>query len=203
MAGNAGLSPNAISVLSLVFAAGAAACLLSLGHTGSSRAVEVALWLGTAVCIQLRLLCNLLDGLVAIEGGKKSPAGGLFNEVPDRIADVLILAAAGGCGAAALTFYHIPLGWAAAALAVMTAYVRVLGGTLGAAQSFTGPMAKQHRMAVLTAACLASIAEIRLASEAQPAREVLRIALTIIIAGCIITLWRRLRRISAELKSNA
>ena len=43
-----------------------------------------------------------------------------------------------------------PLGWAAAVLAVLTAYVRVLGGSLGLTQHFIGPMAKQHRMFTLT-----------------------------------------------------
>jgi phosphatidylglycerophosphate synthase len=43
----------------------------------------------TAACIQLRLLCNLLDCMVAIEGGKSAPTGALFNEMPDRFADPL------------------------------------------------------------------------------------------------------------------
>ena len=43
-----------------------------------------------AGCIQLRLLCNLLDGLVALEGGRKGKAGDLFNEAPDRYADVVL-----------------------------------------------------------------------------------------------------------------
>lgn len=34
-------------------------------------------------------------------------------------------------------------------LRVMTAYIRVLGGSCGLEQRFTGPMAKQHRMALL------------------------------------------------------
>jgi len=40
-------------------------------------------------------VCNLLDGMVAIEGGLKTPAGELFNDVPDRISDPLILVGAG------------------------------------------------------------------------------------------------------------
>ena len=61
-------------------------------------------WIGfvlAAVCVQLRLLCNLLDGMVAIEGGKQSPTGMLYNEFPDRVADSLFLVALGyaaGCG---------------------------------------------------------------------------------------------------------
>ena len=43
---------------------------------------------------QYGLLANLLDGLVAVEGGRRSPTGELFNEVPDRVSDVLVLAGA-------------------------------------------------------------------------------------------------------------
>ena len=38
------------------------------------------------------------------------------------------------------------LGWAAAVLALLTAYIRALSGSLGLPQRFLGPMAKQHRM---------------------------------------------------------
>jgi phosphatidylglycerophosphate synthase len=45
-----------------------------------------------SICgIQLRLLCNLLDGMVAIEGGFKTKTGEIFNELPDRLSDALIL----------------------------------------------------------------------------------------------------------------
>ena len=47
------------------------------------------------LCVQLRLLCNLLDGMVAVEGGRSSPVGALYNEVPDRVADSLLLVALG------------------------------------------------------------------------------------------------------------
>jgi hypothetical protein len=45
------------------------------------------------------------------------------------------------------------LAWLAALMAVLTAYVRVLGHSAGTTDFFIGPMAKQHRMATLTAAC--------------------------------------------------
>src|SRR5439155_1499932 len=107
---------------------------------------------------QLRLLANMLDGLVAVEGGRKTATGDLFNEVPDRFADVLILASA-GYALSWLGTLGITFGWLVAVLAVLSAYVRVFGGSLGFQQSFTGPMAKQHRMAILTLACLAYILE--------------------------------------------
>jgi phosphatidylglycerophosphate synthase len=85
-------------------------------------------------CIQLRLLANMLDGLIAVEGGKKTPTGELYNEIPDRIADVVLLASAGYAS------QHGPLGaalgWCAAVLAVGTAYLRALGARRGRPQDF-------------------------------------------------------------------
>ena len=52
-------------------------------------------FLGAIVGIQGRLICNLLDGMVAIEGGRKSKSGEIWNDFPDRLADPLVLAAAG------------------------------------------------------------------------------------------------------------
>lgn len=137
-------TPNQISLASIVAAAGGAAALLLWPG-----------WPGVLACvlgIQLRLLCNLLDGMVAVEGGKSTPSGALYNEYPDRIADSLLLVAAGH--AAGLSW----LGWLCALLAALTAYVRLSGGALGLPQSFRGPLAKQQRMAVLCVALLAGLA---------------------------------------------
>jgi phosphatidylglycerophosphate synthase len=105
-------------------------------------------FVAAAVCVQLRLLCNLLDGMVAIEGGKSTASGALFNEIPDRLADALFLVPLGYASG------YLWLGWLAALLAVLTAYIRVLGGALGQPQNFGGILPKQRRMAVLTVALL-------------------------------------------------
>ena len=81
------VTPNQISMVSVVFAAiGAALLALKPDAIGL---------LGCAIAVQARLICNLLDGMVAIEGGKKSPVGSIFNEFPDRIADSLFIVALG------------------------------------------------------------------------------------------------------------
>src|SRR3546814_4144150 len=72
-----GVSPNLISMMSIVFAALGAAALLELGSPWGA-------WL-CAIAIVLRLLCNLFDGLVAVEHARKTPTGVLYNEVPDRV----------------------------------------------------------------------------------------------------------------------
>jgi phosphatidylglycerophosphate synthase len=180
----ASVPPNAISVFSVLFAAGAGACFLCVSRV-ESIGVQVALYLGAAACIQLRLLCNLMDGMVAVEGGLRSPSGEVFNELPDRISDVVILVSIG---------YSLPairyapeLAWSAALLAVLTAYVRQLGGSLGMPQDFSGPMAKPHRMAVLTVACAVSVVELLLHFPGNA----LIAALVIVAVGSLITFARR------------
>ncbi|MFZ1018421.1 MAG: CDP-alcohol phosphatidyltransferase family protein [Candidatus Cybelea sp.] len=186
----AGVAPNLISVASLVFAAGAGVALWATNEsTGIARVLEL---LAAAAGIQLRLACNMLDGMVAIEGGLQTPYGEIFNDMPDRFADVAILV---GAGYASSEFsWGVQLGWLAAILAVLTAYVRLLGGAMGTRQYFTGPMAKPHRMAVLTVACLLSTLEPFVGWHGQ----VLAAALIAIVIGCVATLARRTAQIVSE-----
>ena len=110
-----GVTPNAISLFGL-----AAGLLGGLSHWFTSRGLMPWLfWLLAAGLVQLRLLCNLIDGMVAIELGKGSPLGELYNEIPDRVSDAATLV---GLGFAAGS---VPwLGFLAAILAVFVAYVR-------------------------------------------------------------------------------
>jgi phosphatidylglycerophosphate synthase len=200
-----GATPNQVSVASMVFAAfaGVAFCLVGqsnspsfLARLASRPGADITLWLiAAAATIQLRLLCNLLDGLLAIEGGLKSKTGELYNEIPDRVADVLILLGAG------LAVHEYPwgehLGVFAALLAVLTAYVRLLGGSLGLPQDFRGPMAKQHRMFVLTLGALASAVE----NAVIGSTWALVIALWAIVIGSALTFALRTRRIARALKA--
>jgi phosphatidylglycerophosphate synthase len=186
-----GVRPNAISAASVVFAALAGFALVAAA--AAAPAGRAALSLLAAAAIQARLLCNLLDGMVAIEGGLRTKSGEVWNDLPDRIADPLVLVAAGW----SLPFaWGATLGWTAALLAVATAYVRLLGGAAGLPQSFAGPMAKQHRMAVMTAACVASAVE---AALGLPSRS-MALALGIVAVGSAATCVRRVRRIIAELE---
>jgi len=187
----AGVTPNVISLASVVFAIAAGVCLARTAY--SLGPVRSLLLIGAAACIQLRLLCNMLDGMVAVEGGKGTVYGEIFNDMPDRFADVAILVGA-GYSITDLPWGH-ELGWLAATLAVITAYVRLLGGSMGVTQYFIGPMAKPHRMALLTAACLMAAFEGYLGvSGTIPA------ALVIMIVGMVVTCGRRTFRIAAELK---
>src|SRR5882672_977866 len=187
------VSPNGISIASVFFALGAGAAFYFSGMSiGRERMLLLVL---AAVGIQGRLLCNMLDGMVAIEGGRQTKSGEIFNDLPDRIADAVIFICAGY--AARNCFFGVELGYIAAALAIFTAYVRMLGGASGLKQSFIGPMAKQHRMFTLTLACALAIFEARFA----PSGTILRIALIVINLGCLATIWRRTARIARELEA--
>jgi phosphatidylglycerophosphate synthase len=183
-----GFTPNQISVASLMFSLTSGTCLWL--SPSQSRPLASLLFIAAAICIQLRLVCNLLDGLMAVEGGKKAKAGEIFNEFPDRIADVVLFVCTGYC----IYFlpYGIQLGWACAVGAVLTAYVRVFGGAVGLPQDFCGPMAKQQRMAVLTAGCILSAVERFLGWTPR----ILFIALCVVLIGSLITAGRRTLRIA-------
>jgi hypothetical protein len=89
------------------------------------------------------------------------------------------------------------LAWAMVVVAVLTAYVRLLGGSLGFVQDFSGPMAKQHRMFTLTVGALAGAVEVGVRGTMLS----LGIALSIIVVGSIWTLIRRTARIARALET--
>lgn len=178
------ISPNQISVTSVFFAAIGAGLLM--------RYPDPAGLIGCALAIQARLVCNLLDGMVAVEGGKKSPLGQIYNEFPDRIADSILIVGLGyGIG--------IPsLGWFGALAAALTAYIRVFGGSLGLPQDFRGPMAKQHRMAVITVACVVGTLE----QAFSGTQFALVTASVVVAAGSALTCVTRTMAIAGQLQRN-
>lgn len=186
-----GLTPNAISVIGIFFAAAGAWAFVSAPYASQW------LWLGGALGIQLRLLANMLDGLVAVEEGKSSATGALYNEAPDRAEDALLLIGAGyACG--------VPeLGYGATILAFGTAYIRALGGALGFEQDFVGPMAKQHRMFVLTLAAIITFfwPSSVVGSFVLQGPVVMIGALWLIILGAAVTCAIRLHRIAGLMRA--
>lgn len=132
--------------------------------------------------------------MVAVEHGKKTILGDIFNDAPDRIADILILI---GASHLSTSVFRYELGWLCALLAVLTAYLRTLAGAVGAKQRFLGPMAKQHRMFVITAACAVLALTPPIHCEDY---NVMDFALLIVAIGSVITCYRRLRAMVTDLK---
>jgi len=189
----AGVRPNTVSVAGVIFSlAGCAGFLASPDLDSGSRALALLI---AAMSIQLRLLCNLLDGMIAVEEGFKTSSGHIYNDLPDRLADVLLLV---GAGYALRNLpWGPPLGWLAATVALLTAYVRVLGGSIGVTQHFIGPMAKQHRMFTLTLASILAALEALAGTEPR----LLAIGLLVIVSGSLVTAIRRVQRILRELEA--
>lgn len=191
------VSANAISLSSIGFAALAALCLI---ETGSATIVSARVLFGLAgLFVQLRLLANLLDGMVAVGSRRASPLGELYNEVPDRVADILVLVAAGFAAGGTPS-----LGYQAALVAVLTAYLRAFGNAAGVHGLFNGPMAKPQRMATLTAACVycACAPAGWIGALASDGPGAVRFALVLIVAGGVVTALGRLWRIASELRGS-
>lgn len=189
----AGFRPNQISILSFVCASVAGGAFIGAGLT--THVTQAMLFLGAAAFIQLRLLCNLFDGMVAIEGGRRTKSGEIYNELPDRFSDAVILICAGYAVPASENL-HL-LGWLAASLSIITAYVRALGASAGSAQYFVGPMAKPQRMALLSVVCVAMSV---LAFAGKPI-DLIHPALAVVVIGCLLTIARRVWLIVRELES--
>jgi phosphatidylglycerophosphate synthase len=191
----AGVSPNAISLSSIAFAAFAGLAMAATSWTEHDL-LRRALWILGVLGIQLRLCANLLDGLVAVEGGKGSPVGELYNEAPDRVADVAVLMALGYADGG-----HSLLAALAAIVAVFVAYVRALGASAGCGQVFLGPMAKQQRMALVTAlAAFCAGAPTSWQSHWIGSWGAVDAALLTIVIGGLVTAGRRLARMAEILR---
>lgn len=193
----AGVSPNAISAASMAGGLLAGASFAVLATTGEPWLRSLAV-LGAVLGMQFRLLCNLFDGMVALAGGRKpSPTGELWNDLPDRISDACVLVGAG------IAVMHLPwgrdLGWLAALLAAMTAYIRQLGRAQGAVACFAGPMAKQHRMAVMTVAAVAEGVAAHWGCHGWS----LYAGLAVVCLGSALTCLRRLRLVGNVLRAAA
>lgn len=192
-----GVSPNFISFTSIVWASLAGLCFYAIALS-ESVGDRVLLCLGAALFCQLRLLANMMDGMVAVEAGKASQDGMIWNELPDRFADIAVLVGA-GYGAATAAHVDPVLGWAAAVAAVMTAYVREVGRAAGAPADFSGPMAKPHRMFVMTMAALIAAStplwfDSTLPNDATMHGRIIGVALWIVVIGSTFTALNRTRR---------
>jgi phosphatidylglycerophosphate synthase len=187
------VSPNAISI------AGMCACLISgLALVATSIAYHRVEWLVAALGMQLRLSANMFDGMVALASGRTSKVGELYNEIPDRVSDAAVFIGAGFAWGG-----NVALGYIATIFAIFTAYVRAAGKIAGAPNEFCGPMAKQHRMFVMTLVCLYSVVVPRSWQMFHLDRlqfGVVGLALAVIVGGCLITVARRLNRIARALR---
>lgn len=186
------ITPNQISIGSIISSVIASIFILLISPN-NNFGVWIAPIFG-AIFIQMRLLCNLFDGMVALEGGKSTKSGELFNDIPDRVSDSIIFISVG------FSLSHISfgleLGLFASLFAVLTAYVRVLGASMNAGSFFIGPMAKQHRMAILTITLILTPFELLF----NGTDYLLTVALFVITVGSFLTIINRTKAIYNKLE---
>lgn len=192
---DAGVTPNAISVFGMACAAVAGLCLAMTPLVSS--AVR-SLFFAAALLIFVRALCNMFDGMVAVEHGKATPTGALFNEIPDRISDAALLVGAGYAVGS-----EPALGYLAAIIALLIAYVRAAARLAGAPSDFGGIMAKQQRMFSVAAVALWMAFTPTTWHPTFGADErfgLMAVCLALIILGGLQTIAVRLRRAAAYLE---
>lgn len=205
------VSPNAISLAS-VLACGTAGALMASTPLAAAEFGALWLrlfWLAAALLVLLRALCNVLDGMVAIERGVASPVGELWNELPDRLSDVAMLVGLGYAVGGSPT-----LGWAAAVAALLTAYVRAQCRAAGAPQDFRGVMSKPKRIAVV-ATCAGAMALLPTSVAAMQCGASVRwvgadhawgvpaVTLAVVLVGSLLTSAGRVRRAAAALRATS
>jgi len=189
------ISPNIISICGMMAAIAAG---VSFYFTRSDWRPEGALWFAGAVLVLLRLLANMFDGMVAIELGKATRIGALYNEVPDRISDAAVLIGSGYAAGGS-----VELGYLAACVALFVAYVRSTAGSAGAPSDFSGPMAKQQRMYVVILAALYTglvPSMWQFTWGPQQGWGPMAFALALVVLGGVLTAVLRLRRAAQALR---
>ncbi len=146
----------------------------------------------------LRLWLNMLDGMVALAGGKASNRGEILNDLPDRISDILIFVGVGYSGLAAPW-----AGFWAAIAALLTAYVGMLGQAVGVQREFSGIMSKPWRMVTLHIGAWLTLALLWSghAGAAYGPFTVLEWTCLIVVAGCVQTIAIRLKKIMSALEA--
>jgi CDP-diacylglycerol---glycerol-3-phosphate 3-phosphatidyltransferase len=126
--------------------------IIGAAAVGASPRAPVLLLL-VPVAAAMRLVLNLLDGAVARRTAASHPRGELYNEVGDRVADVLLLGAPsllpGVEGRAVLV---------GVLLAVLASYVGITVRAAGGPRLYGGILAKPGRMVLLAVAAPLSLA---------------------------------------------
>ncbi|MFC7072159.1 CDP-alcohol phosphatidyltransferase family protein [Halovenus rubra] len=138
-----GVTPNAISFVALVMAAGAG---VSFGLASEQQLLYL---LGAALVITNGIL-DLLDGGLARELGVESDAGDMFDHVFDRYADIFVIAGL------ATSIAEYALGFAAITGVLMTSYLGTQAEAVGLDRVYGGLLGRADRLALVTIVAIAA-----------------------------------------------
>lgn len=173
----------------LVAARVGADALTALGVVASGLAAEAVIagarvdpvaWLLVGPLGALRLAANALDGSIARRTRTTSSRGAVWNEVADRLGDLLLIGATAAVAPPALTAVAV-------AAAFATAWSALLAQALTGQRAAQGPMGKADRVALL--GVTAAVATVT-------GEQAFAVGLWVLIAGAAVTVVRRLRTIA-------
>lgn len=142
-ADRAGMTPDAVSVVSLGFALLAGAAYTLAGAAVGGREPDPRLYLLGALFVFVNGWLDLLDGALARRQGVASRAGDLLDHVIDRYADIVLIA-----GLAAGTGEYL-LGFLAVTGVVMTSYLGTQSQAVGLDRVYGGAVGRADRLVVI------------------------------------------------------
>ena len=142
---DAGVTPNAITVLGLIVSIASALCYY---HWASSP----ILLLAAGVLVLLSGFFDAIDGVIARTTGKVTSFGGFFDSVSDRYADALVLSGI-TLGGLCSPFY----GFAALIGSLMVSYTRSRAEAAGVTMAGVGLAERAERMLILAAVTFAAV----------------------------------------------
>jgi archaetidylinositol phosphate synthase len=157
---------------------------LAFWGAGANR---LALWI-VPPCVLLRLICNLMDGLIAREQGVADAMGEVKNELGDRLADTAIFLGliCGGYADPRLASFAL-------ALILIGSFLGILSKALGGSRLYIGLFGKGDRMISLALFTLYPALSGNLASYNW--------YLGLAVCAATITIFQRLRAIHGNTKS--
>jgi phosphatidylglycerophosphate synthase len=172
-----GVSADQLTTAGTVFALSAAASVLL-------SSLHPAWLIAVTPLVLLRLTCNALDGMVAVDTRTARPLGHVYNEFSDRVGDAAILTAV------TVRTDNPWLGAAALVLVLLSSYLGTVAAAAGGTRQYIGVMGKADRMVLLAfAAPLAEVVGL----------PVLNDFLVLVAVGSVVTLTQRARAIRREL----
>ena len=169
---------------------------LALGLT--SVEYKRVFWLLAALGAQLRLTANMMDGMVALVPARGFESRRTLQRDSRSFGIRRCSSAQGTPGAETLRLVISQRFWQSS-LFTFAPRKKIAGSP----DEFCGPMAKQHRMLVITIACLYSVIVPRswqIFHLDGLDFGIMSLAFTLIIAGCVITVVRRYKRIARALR---
>ena len=137
-----GVTPNVVSVVAFVLAAGAGGAFY-LGGGGRTGTGDSLWYLVGALFVFLNGWLDLLDGALARQLGTDSRAGDLLDHVLDRYADIVMIVGL----AAGVDRY--PLGLAAVTGVLMTSYLGTQSQAVGLDRVYGGLLGRADRLALI------------------------------------------------------